>query len=137
MDDFAIIMGAALAGGLLASLLRLPTPLGYILAGILIGPSSLGLVHNQELIETMATVGVVLLLFTLGMEFSVGDLKRVGSIGLVGGIAQILLTALLGFVVGKALLDWALWDAIFFAFLITLSSTMVVLKILVDKGEAN
>lgn len=137
MADFAIIMGAALVGGLIAYRLRLPTPLGYIVAGILIGPPSFGLVHNQEMIETMATIGVVLLLFTLGMEFSVGDLKRVGRIGLVGGIAQILLTALLGFTIGKALLEWALWDATFFAFLIALSSTMVVLKILIDRGEAN
>ena len=137
MADFAIIMGAALAGGLVAYRFRLPVLLGYLAAGILIGPYSFGLIKNVGLIETMATIGVVLLLFTLGMEFSIGDLKRVGKIGLGGGAAQILVTALLGFAVSKALFNWSISDAIFFGFLIALSSTMIVLKILVERGETN
>ena len=137
MADFAIIMGAALAGGLVAYRFRLPVLLGYLAAGILIGPYSFGLIKNVDLIETMATIGVVLLLFTLGMEFSIGDLKRVGKIGLGGGAAQILVTALLGFAVSKALFNWSISDAIFFGFLIALSSTMIVLKILVERGETN
>jgi len=137
MADFAIIMGAALVGGLVAYRLRLPVLLGYLAAGILIGPYSFGLVKNVDLIETMASIGVVLLLFTLGMEFSLGDLKRVGKIGLAGGIIQITVTALLGFVISKTLLSWPVTDAIFFGFLIALSSTMVVLKILVERGETN
>jgi len=137
MADFAIIMGAALVGGLVAYRLKLPVLLGYLVAGILIGPYSFGLVKNVDLIETMATIGVVLLLFTLGMEFSLGDLKRVGKIGLAGGIIQITVTALLGFVISKTLLSWPVTDAIFFGFLIALSSTMVVLKILVERGETN
>jgi len=137
MADFAIIMGAALVGGLVAYRLRLPVLLGYLVAGILIGPYSLALVKNVDLIETMASIGVVLLLFTLGMEFSLGDLKRVGKIGLAGGIVQIMVTALLGFTISKTLLSWPIPDAIFFGFLIALSSTMVVLKILVERGETN
>ena len=137
MADFAIIMGAALVGGLVAYRFRLPVLLGYLIAGILIGPYSFGLIKNVDLIETMATIGVVLLLFTLGMEFSIGDLKRVGKIGLGGGAAQILVTALLGFAVSKALFNWSISDAIFFGFLIALSSTMIVLKILVERGETN
>jgi len=137
MADLAIIMGAALAGGLVAYRFRLPVLLGYLVAGILIGPHSFGLIENLDLIETMATIGVVLLLFTLGMEFSIGDLKRVGKIGLAGGMIQIMLTALLGFAVSKALFNWSTSDAIFFGFLIALSSTMVVLKILVERGETN
>ncbi|MFB0559294.1 MAG: cation:proton antiporter [Dehalococcoidales bacterium] len=137
MADFAIIMGAALVGGLVAYRLRLPVLLGYLVAGILIGPFSFGLVKNVDMVQTMASIGVVLLMFTLGMEFSIGDLKRVGKIGLGGGIAQILVTALLGFAIGKTLLNWSISDAIFFGFLIALSSTMVVLKILVERGETN
>ncbi|MFQ6122620.1 MAG: cation:proton antiporter [Dehalococcoidales bacterium] len=137
MADLAIIMGAALVGGLIAYRLRLPVLLGYLVAGILIGPYSFGLVKNVDLIETMASIGVVLLLFTLGMEFSLSDLKRVGKIGLAGGTIQIILTALLGFAISKALLNWSVPDAIFFGFLIALSSTMVVLKILVERGETN
>jgi len=135
--DFAIIMGAALVGGLIAYRLKLPVLLGYLVAGILIGPYSFGLVKNVDLIETMASIGVVLLLFTLGMEFSIGDLKRVGKIGVAGGIAQILATASVGFVISISLLAWPTTDAIFFGFLIALSSTTVVLKILVERGETN
>ena len=137
MADFAVIMGAALAGGLVAYRLRLPVLLGYIVAGILIGPYAFGLVKNADLIQILANIGVVLLMFTLGMEFSIGDLKRVGKIGLAGGIAQILITALLGFAIGKVLFHWSISDAIFFGFLISLSSTMIVLKILVERGEAS
>jgi len=137
MADLAIIMGAALVGGLIAYRFRLPVLLGYLVAGILIGPYSFALVKNADLIETMASIGVVLLMFTLGMEFSVGDLKRVGKIGLAGGTAQIIITALLGFAISKTLLSWPVSDAIFFGLLIALSSTMIVLKILVERGETN
>lgn len=137
MADFAIVMGAALVGGLVAYRLRLPVLLGYLVAGIFIGPYSFGLVENVDLIETMASIGVVLLLFTIGMEFSLGDLKRVGKIGLAGGMIQIMATALLGFAISKTLLNWSIPDAIFFGFLIAISSTMVVLKILMERGETN
>jgi CPA2 family monovalent cation:H+ antiporter-2 len=123
MADLAIIMGAALVGGLVAYRFRLPVLLGYLVAGMLIGPESFGLVKNVNLIETLASIGVVLLLFTLGMEFSLGDLKRMGKIGPLGGSIQILITALLGFGISRVLLDWSIPDAIFFGFLIALSST--------------
>jgi len=137
MADLAIIMGAALIGGLIAYRFRLPVLLGYLVAGILIGPDSFGLVKNVNLIETLASIGVVLLLFTLGMEFSLGDLKRMGKIGPLGGGIQILAMALLGFGVSRVLFNWTITDAVFFGFLIALSSTAIVLKILVERGETN
>jgi CPA2 family monovalent cation:H+ antiporter-2 len=111
--------------------------LGYIIAGIIIGPNSLGLVKDIDMVGTMASVGVVLLLFTLGMEFSLADLKRVGRVGLMGGITQIVLTVLLSFAIVRALFSWSVSDATFFSLLIALSSTTVVLKILIERGEAN
>ena len=137
MADLAIIMGAALIGGLIAYRFRLPVLLGYLVAGMLIGPDSFGLVKNGNLIETLASIGVVLLLFTLGMEFSLGDLKRMGKIGPLGGGIQILAMALLGFGVSRVLFNWTITDAVFFGFLIALSSTAIVLKILVERGETN
>ena len=68
MADLAIIIGTALVGGLIAYRLRLPVLLGYLVAGILVGPYSFGLVTDLELVETLASIGVVLLLFTIGME---------------------------------------------------------------------
>ena len=137
MADLAIIMGAALIGGLIAYRFRLPVLLGYLVAGMLIGPDSFGLVKNVNLIETLASIGVVLLLFTLGMEFSLGDLKRMGKIGPLGGSIQILAMALLGFGISRVLFNWTIPEAVFFGFLIALSSTAVVLKILVERGETN
>lgn len=137
MGDVVIVMAAALAGGLAAYLLRLPMLLGYIVAGVVVGPHALALVHDLELIHTMASVGIVLLMFTLGMEFSLADLRRVGAIGLGGGAAQILVCALAGYGAGRLLFGWSGLDSVFFGFLIALSSTAVVLKILLERGEAD
>lgn len=137
MADLAIIMGAALAGGFISYRLRLPVLLGYLVAGIFIGPYSFGLVHNLELIETMATIGVVLMLFTLGMEFPVRELKRVGRIGILGGSVQIIVTAALGFIITWTLFGFSTTESVFFGLLIAFSSTVIVLKILVERGETN
>ncbi|MBI2858520.1 MAG: cation:proton antiporter [Chloroflexi bacterium] len=137
MGSLAIIIASALLGGLLAYRLKLPVLLGYIVAGILVGPYAFGLVEDLHFVETGAEIGVVLLMFTLGMEFSLADLKRVGKVGIGGGIAQILFTAALGFLAGAILFKWSTSDAMFFGMLISMSSTMIVLKILVERGETN
>ena len=137
MADLAIIMGAALVGGFITYRLKLPVLLGYLVAGIFIGPYSFGLVSNVELIETMATIGVVLLLFTLGMEFPVREIKRVGRIGILGGSTQIVITAALGFIFTWTLFGFSTTESVFFGVLIAFSSTVIVLKILVERGETN
>ncbi len=134
--DLIIVLAAAIAGGMLARLLRLPIILGYLAAGIVVGPYVLKWVHDTETIHTLAEIGVILLLFTLGLEFSLSELKRIGKVAILGGIAQILLTAAVGLALGK-LLGWAMLEAIFFGFLIALSSTMIVLKTLMERGELN
>ncbi len=135
MADLVIVLVAALIGGMLTHHLRQPILLGYLLGGIAIGPFALGWIQDVEAVRTLATIGVVLLMFALGMEFSLGDLKRVGRMGVGGGLAQILATALLGFVLGRFLLQWSWTEALFFGFLISLSSTMIVLKSLAERGE--
>jgi len=132
--DLIIVLAVAIAGGMLARRLRLPIILGYLVGGIAVGPYGFGLVHDLETIHTLATIGVILLLFTLGLEFSLSELKRMGKVAILGGIAQILLTAAVGLALGK-LLGWAMLEAIFFGFLIALSSTMIVLKTLMERGE--
>ncbi|MBA7478227.1 putative cation/proton antiporter YbaL [subsurface metagenome] len=114
--------------------LRLPIILGYLAGGIVVGPYGFGLVHDLETIHTLANIGVILLLFTLGLEFSLSELKRIGKVATLGGIAQILVTAAVGLVLGR-LLGWAMLEAVFFGFLIALSSTMIVLKTLMERGE--
>jgi CPA2 family monovalent cation:H+ antiporter-2 len=132
--DVITVLVVAIAGGILARRLRLPIILGYLVGGIAVGPYGFSLVHDLESINTLATIGVILLLFTLGLEFSLSELRRIGKVAVLGGIAQILLTAAIGLAVGK-LLGWETARAIFFGFLIALSSTMIVLKTLMERGE--
>ena len=134
--DLIIVLVAALAGGMLARRVRLPIVLGYLAGGIAVGPYGFGLVSDLETIHTLATIGVILLLFTLGLEFSFRELMRIGRIAILGGIAQILLTAAVGLALGK-LLGWTIFEAIFLGFLLALSSTMIVLKTLMERGELN
>jgi len=134
--DLAIVLGAALGGGLIARLLKQPAILGYAVAGIVIGPYALGLIQSTRNIEILATIGVVLLLFTLGIQFSFHELKRIRNIAIFGGIGQIVVTTTLGMFAAMYLLGQGLREAIVFGFLISLSSTMVVLGMLFDRGEA-
>ena len=134
--DLAIVLGAALGGGLIARLLKQPAILGYAVAGIVIGPYALGLIQSTHNIEILATIGVVLLLFTLGIQFSFHELKQIRNIAIFGGIGQIVVTTTLGMFAAMYLLGQGLREAIVFGLLIALSSTMVVLGMLFDRGEA-
>lgn len=133
--DIVLIVVAGLAGGLIAHRLGQPLLVGYILAGVLVGPHTagptVGEIHN---IELLAEIGVALLLFALGLEVSFRDLAAVKRIALIGGPLQIALTALLGFGIGRSVLGWEVTHAIWFGAMIALSSTMVVLKTLMAQG---
>jgi len=132
--DLVIVLAAALAGGLLARVLKLPLVLGYIVGGIAVGPYALRLVGDVGQVETLATIGVVLLMFALGLQFSLKTLRQLGKVAVAGGLVQILLTVGLGLLVGT-LLHRTLVEAVLLGFVFALSSTMVVLKILMERGE--
>jgi CPA2 family monovalent cation:H+ antiporter-2 len=132
--DLLIVLVVAIAGGMLARWLRLPLILGYLAGGIAVGPFGLGLIHDVDTINSLAKIGVVLLLFAIGLEFSLKELLAMGRIAVIGGIVQIALTAAIGFGLGRAA-GLVPTGALFFGFIISLSSTMVVLKILMDRGE--
>jgi len=133
--SIVILLAAALVGGMIAHRLRQPVILGYLVVGVAVGPHALGLVSDLVLIEAVATMGVALLMFTLGLEISISQLRQVGKVGLWGGIAQILVTFVLGLAVGIILLKWSLSQAVILGLVISLSSTMVCLKILMERGE--
>ncbi len=133
--NFTILLGAALVGGMIAHRLKQPVILGYLIIGTAIGPHALGLVNDLELIEATAIIGVALLMLTLGLEVSFSQLRQVGKVGLLGGIAQMLVTFALGLGVGNFLFSWPLSQSILFGMVISLSSTMVCIKILMDRGE--
>ncbi len=131
----AILLAAALAGGMIAHRLKQPVILGYLIVGVAVGPHALSLVDDLELIEAAATIGVALLMFTLGLEISISQLRQVGKVGLWGGVAQIVITFALGMLVGFTLFRWPLSQTVLFGLIISLSSTAVCLKILMERGE--
>jgi CPA2 family monovalent cation:H+ antiporter-2 len=134
LRDLAVIFAGSLLVILLFYRLKLPALPGFIVAGILLGPNALRLVSDPRDVEGLAEVGVILLLFTIGIEFSLGRLKEMGRQVLAGGLSQMGFTTLATLAVGIAFLrDWRV--ALFLGFLIALSSTAIVLKVLTDKGE--
>ena len=133
--DIVIIVVAALLGGLIAQKLKQPLMLGYILAGVLIGPHTGGVtVSDAHDIEKLAEIGVALLLFALGLEFSLRELKPVRLVALLGTPLQILLTMGYGFGVARWL-GWETGPAMWLGGVISLSSTMVILKTLMNQGR--
>lgn len=134
--DLVSVLAAAAAGGLLAALLRQPILLGYLLAGMVVGPAGLGLVRELIQVETLAQFGVAFLLFALGVEFSFSELKKVKGISLGGGTLQILLTILVTTLVSIGM-GWVTSPAqgVFLGAILSLSSTAVVLKCLMERNE--
>lgn len=133
--DIVLIVVAALIGGIIAQRLRQPLILGYILAGIALGPHTGGITISEvHEIEKLAEIGIALLLFGLGLEFSFSHLKPVRNIALFGTPLQMLLTSAFGIGIGR----WMGWEwtvSIWFGALISLSSTMVLLKTLENQGH--
>ncbi len=132
--DLVLLFTVCITIVLLFQRLRMPPITGFLAAGALMGPHSLGLVQNAELVEYLAEIGVIVLLFTVGMELSLGKLLLMRkAIFLTGGI-QVVGTTILG--TGAALLaGLAPGQALFLGFLLTLSSTAAVTKLLGDRGE--
>jgi CPA2 family monovalent cation:H+ antiporter-2 len=133
--DLTLVLVAALAGGFLAQRLGQPLIVGYMLAGVVVGPFTGGLtVAHVHDIEQLAEIGVALLLFSLGLEVSFRDLAPVRAVALGGASIQIVLTIALGFGLAVAV-GWPWPPALWFGALIALSSTMVALKTIQAQGR--
>ena len=133
--DLAYVFGAAVVGGALARALRQPMILGYVLGGIVVGPFTPGLtVSDVHEFELLAEVGVILLMYSLGLEFSFRDLLRVKWVAIVGGPLGILLSAALGVGVGS-LLGWSWQQGVAVGAIISVASTMVLSRFLVECGQ--
>lgn len=132
--DIIVLVLTAFFCGLIMQRLRQPLILGYILAGVILGPYTGGMTVTEiHEIERLAEIGVALLLFALGLEFSLKDLKPVKYIALLGTPLQMLLTIGFGYGVGQ-MFGWEWKTALWFGALISLSSTMVILKTLMNQG---
>jgi CPA2 family monovalent cation:H+ antiporter-2 len=133
--DIAMVFAAAFFCGLIAWKLRQPILLGYVFAGLILSPLTPGPhVDNVHTFELMAEVGVILLMFSVGIEFSIPDLLRVKWVALVGAPLGILISIGLGTGVG-ALLGWPITQGIAVGCIISVASTMVLMRLLMDRGE--
>lgn len=114
--------------------LRVPAVVGFLIAGMIMGPDGLGLIRNGEQVETLASIGIVLLLFEIGLEFSLRQFISTSRAIVTAGIAQIALTVLVVSAIA-VFLGHRLEVGIFYGFLVSLSSTAIVLKVYRDRGE--
>ncbi len=128
------VLGASLAVVLVCRRAGIPSVVGFLAAGALLGPGGAGVIHDRATIERLADIGVVLLLFTVGLELSLRDLWRMRRVALLGGLAQMSLTTIAGLLVALAL-GAPPPAALFFGFLVALSSTALVLTVLSQRGE--
>ncbi|HEX8565667.1 MAG TPA: cation:proton antiporter, partial [Pyrinomonadaceae bacterium] len=133
-EDLLLILLAAVPVAFLCLKLRMPILVGLMLTGIMIGPYGLGLIKEIEAIEILAEIGVVLLLFTIGLEFSLRRLREMQRLVFVGGGLQVLLT-IFAAVALETFAGQPINKAIFFGFLFALSSTAIVLKSYVERAE--
>ena len=134
LEDLLLLLLASVPIAFVFNRLRLPTIVGFMITGVLIGPYGLGLINDVHVIDILAEIGVVLLLFTIGLEFSLRRILEMRRLVFLGGGLQVSLTAVL--VAGIAhLLGRPINQAIFFGFLFALSSTAIVLKSYIDRAE--
>jgi CPA2 family monovalent cation:H+ antiporter-2 len=133
--DLAYVFIAAVLGAVLARLAHQPLILGYVVAGMFVSPLTPGpAVSDLHTFELFAEIGVVLLMFSIGIEFSLRDLLRVKWVAIVGGPLGILLSVALGLGVG-GLLGWTVIQGIVVGMVVSVASTMVLARLLLDRGE--
>lgn len=134
LQDLLILLGCSAVVVFVLQRMRLPSILGFLITGILIGPHGLGLVDESEQIEIISEIGVILLLFVIGMELSIKQLVSIKNTVFVGGSLQVGLTVLVAglsyYLMGN---PWE--ESVFVGFLFSLSSTAIVLKVLQDRNE--
>lgn len=134
--NLTVIFLAALVGGSIAESLKQSPVIGYILGGLLVGPYTTGLVTDLQMVNSLANLGIILLMFTLGIEFSLSRLARVKRIAIFGGAVQIMIIIGLGMIAAE-MLGFSWYQAFFLGCILSVSSTMIVLRVLDEQGEMN
>ena len=135
MQDFAVIMVIASVMALISYKLKQPMVIGYIIAGMLIGPHTppFSLILNLDVLNLFSEIGIVLLLFVVGMEFPIEKLKNIGRRAIVIALSEALGTFAIGFAVGQGM-NFSISDSLFLALAISVTSTVIVMRILEELG---
>ncbi len=136
LGEFLVVLLAVISILFVCQKLKFPTIVGFLLAGVIMGPTGLGLLRNVDEIETVAEVGVALLLFTIGLEFSLDEILSAPRRLIWAGALQVLLTSLV-VVILFIILGSSIQASLFYGFLLCLSSTAIVLRIYDERKEIN
>jgi len=136
LQDLAIVMSVAALATILFRQLGQPVVLGYILAGVIIGPHTppFALIADEHAIETLAELGIIFLMFALGLEFSLRKLQKVGATAFIAASLEILLMIFVGYGLGRAF-GWNEMDSIFLGAILSISSTTIIIKALEGLGK--
>lgn len=136
IQDIVIILFSSIVIIFIFNKFKLPSLIGFLITGMIIGPYGLKLIQSVDEIVVMAEIGVILLLFTIGIEVSFSQIVRIKKLLLVGGGLQLFFTSIISFIIFYSL-GISLNQSIFFSFLISLSSTAIITKLLIDKNEVD
>jgi len=134
LETLVLSLGAAGFSAVVAARLGLPLTVGYVLAGVAIGPYTPGFVANVSAVNELADFGVILLMFAIGLQFTFSDLRRVGRVAVLGAGAQVILTGLVGYGAAQ-LLGWTPLESLAVGFVVSNSSSTVLTKVLSEFGE--
>lgn len=135
-SQISVLLGLTVTIAFVMRMLRQPLMVGYLIAGIVAGPFVLNLVRgDKELFHALAEFGVVLLLFVVGLSLNFDHIKKIGKVSLIAGLTQVLFTSSIGFLILWGLLGFTMLSAIYVAIAITFSSTIVIVKLLIDKKD--
>ena len=132
VQDFTIIMVISSVMALVSYKLKQPMVIGYIIAGMIIGPHTppFSLLINQDILNLFAEIGIILLLFVVGMEFPIEKLRNIGRKALVIALSEAIGTFVSGIVIAQQVLHYSLYDSLFLGLAISVTSTVIVMKIL-------
>src|SRR5262245_47017467 len=137
LQDLAVVMIVAGLVTVVFHRFKQPVVLGYILAGFIIGPHTppWPLIKDEQAIRTLSELGVILLMFSLGLEFSFRKLRAVGGTALIAASLEILLMVWVGYEIGR-FFGWSAMDSLFLGAMLSISSTTIIIKALGDLGKA-
>lgn len=134
VENLTIALAAALAGGLVARLARMPVITGYLLAGMVVGPHTPGVLASTAAVEPVARLGIALLMFAVGVHYSLSELRAMWRTAVLGGAIQIGGTIALGVMLGL-MFGWGAYGGLFLGCALALSSTAVAMRMLEERGE--
>lgn len=134
--EISLILLAALCVSTVLRSLKQPLIIGYIITGLLVGPSGFNILTSTEVVELFSKIGITSLLFIVGLGLSPKVIKDLGVVSLVTGIGQVIFTSVVGFLIAL-LLGFSFVESIYTAIALTFSSTIIILKLLSDKGDLN